>query len=371
MLLRLSRDGNVEVQRAAVLALGRVNDTRAVDRSRLLLGSGTASVRAAAARALAQQAQGTGPEAIARQRQVVPLLQRALDDPALEVVVEAAEDLGALGVPEAGPVLTALLRHPSEPVRQTAAQALERVADAGILAGLLQALDDPAVNVRFSLVGALGHAAGDGKALTRAQRDQLLGRLEALLRRDTDAGVRSRAATVLGECGQASVLPTLWQRVLSGEDARVQEKAWAAIVEIVARSADLDLLKGWNLTLLEAKQGPRRLQLLGEVTARWQKRDDTRSVAIPALELLVQVQLEEGKWSAAFPFVHDLLARPSSDTETEQRLRWLLRVGEQALKEGNRAEALHAVQEAQAFLSRDSKLAGEFDRLGKRAEQSP
>ena len=113
------------------------------------------------------------------------------------------------------------------------------------------------------------------------------------------------------------------------------------------------------------------MQLLGEVTARWQKRDDTRSVAIPALELLVQVQLEEGKWSAAFPFVHDLLARPSSDTETEQRLRWLLRVGEQALKEGNRTEALHAVQEAQAFLSRDSKLAGEFDRLGKRAEQSP
>ena len=55
-------------------------------------------------------------------RQVVPLLQRALDDPALEVVVAAAEDLGTLGVPEAGPVLTGLLQHPSEPVRQTAAQ---------------------------------------------------------------------------------------------------------------------------------------------------------------------------------------------------------------------------------------------------------
>src|SRR5204863_2809150 len=138
----------------------RVPDGRAFDRLRFLLQRGPSPVRAAAARSLAQQARGNGAEAQERQRQVVPPLQKALEDPALEVVVEAAEDLGALGVPEAGPVLTALLRHPSEPVRQTAAQALERVADAGILAGLLQALDDPAVNVRFSLVGALGHAAG-------------------------------------------------------------------------------------------------------------------------------------------------------------------------------------------------------------------
>jgi hypothetical protein len=93
-------------------------------------GSSIAAVRAAAARSLAQQARGTGAEALERQRQVVPLLQKALEDPALEVVVEAAEDLGALGVPEAGPVLTVLLRHPSPPVRQTAAQALERVAEA-------------------------------------------------------------------------------------------------------------------------------------------------------------------------------------------------------------------------------------------------
>src|SRR5206468_5209242 len=136
---------------------------------------GPASVRAAAARSLAQQARGTGPEALALQRQVVPVLQKALEDPALEVVVEAAEDLGTLGVAEAGPVLTALLRHPSEPVRQTAAQALERVADATVVDGLLETLDDPAVAVRFSLVGALGHAAADDRSLKDAQRAKLLG----------------------------------------------------------------------------------------------------------------------------------------------------------------------------------------------------
>ena len=74
---------------------------------------------------------------------MIPALQKALDDPSLEVVVEAAESLGTLGAPEAGPVLTVLLRHPSRSARQTAALALERVADVGVLDGLLQALDDP------------------------------------------------------------------------------------------------------------------------------------------------------------------------------------------------------------------------------------
>src|SRR5439155_21365717 len=103
-----------------------------------------------------------------------PVLQKALEDPALEAVVEAAEDLGTLGVAEAGPMLTALLRHPSEPVRQTAAQALERVADTSMLDVLLKALDDPTVTVRFDLVVALGHATGDGRSLTPAQRERFL-----------------------------------------------------------------------------------------------------------------------------------------------------------------------------------------------------
>ena len=151
-LLRLSRDGSVDVQRNAVLALGRVNDTRVFERLKSLLKRGAIPVRAAAARALALQAHGTGPEVIARQKQVVPVLQKALEESALEVVVEAAEALGTLGVPEAGPVLAVLLRHPAESVRQTAAQALERVADACILDGLLAALDDTAQAPRVPAV---------------------------------------------------------------------------------------------------------------------------------------------------------------------------------------------------------------------------
>jgi len=367
LLLQWSHDGNADVQRAAVLALGSAQDQRAFDRLVLLLQGIQPTVRAAAARALAQQVKGSGPEALVRQRKVVPALQRALDDPALEVVVEAAESLGALGIPEAGPVLTVLLRHPSRSVRQIAAQALERVADLSSLDGMLDALEDPAVNVRFSLVGAIGHAVGDGHSLGEPERTRLWSRLDGLLVRDADPGVRSRAATVFGQCGPPSALPMLWRRVLASEDSRVQDKAWAAMMEIVIRSANADLLREWDRVLAESKQGPRRLQLLGETSTRWQKREESRPVAGSAYEALVQAQLEEGKWATAFPSVREMLARPGNDADLDRRLRWLLTVGQQALREGNRAEALHVVQEAQPFLTRKVALAADFEKLEKQA----
>jgi len=300
---------------------------------------------------------------------VVSILQKALDEPALEVVVEAAESLGTLGVPEAGPVLTVLLRHPSQSVRQTAALALERVADPGIVDGLIEALDDPLSTIRFSLVGALGHAAGDGRNLGQPQRLRLLARLEGVLAHDADPGVRSRAATVLGECGPSGILPTLWRRVVAGEDVRVQEKAWAAIIEILCRTGNLDLLQQWDRILIEAGQGPRRLQLLNEVSARWQKREDLKKAVATVRETLVQAQLEQGKWVAAFPLIREMLTLPASDADQEKSLHWLLTVGQQALKEGNRPEALHAAQEAQPHLVRKPNLAAEFEKLERSAKE--
>jgi HEAT repeat protein len=296
-------------------------------------------------------------------------LQKALDDPALEVVVEAAESLGTLGVAEAGPVLTVLLRHPSRPVRQTAALALERVADLNVLDGLIEALDDPGVAIRFSLVGALGHAAGDGRNLSEPQRLRLWARLEAILARDPDPGVRSRAATVLGECGPPAMVPSLFRRVFGGEEDRVQEKAFAAIIEIVSRSGNLSLLQESNRLLVEQKQPARRLQLLNEVFNRWQKKEELKSAAATVRDELVQVQLEQGKWAAAFALIHDMPATSADQLDQDKRLRWLLTVGEQALKEGNRPEALRAVREAQPLLTNKSTLAAEFDKLEKQAKQ--
>jgi HEAT repeat protein len=369
LLLRFSNDSAPDVQRSAVLGLGRLKDPRAFDRLRSLLHHEVAPVRAAAARALGQQVRGTGEEASAWQRKAVPALQQALDDPALEVVVEAAESLGTLGIPEAGPVLTVLLHHPSNPVRQTAALALERVAVVNTLDGILDALDDPVVTIRFSLVGALAHAAGDGKSLNERQRARLLARLEELLARDADPGVRSRAATVLGECGTSSVLPALWRRVLATEESRVQDKAWSAIVEIVVRTGSLDLLQEWNRALIDAKLEERRLQLLTEAYNRWQKRDDAAKLAGSTAELLVPVQLAQGKWQAAMPVVRELLGQQPTDSALEKRLDWWLSIGQLALKEGNRQEALRVVQEAQPFLVDRAVLANAFESLEKRARR--
>jgi HEAT repeat protein len=336
-----------------------------------MLRTGAGSVRAAAARSLAQLARGTSPEAQALQRQVVPALQQALSDPVLEVVVEAAEDLGSLGLPEAGPVLIQLLKHPSEAVRQAAAQALERVADVKVLDHLLGALNDPVVNVRFSMLGALASAAGEGKALSEVQRQQLFNRLEMCLTRDGDPGVRSRAATVIADCAGTAALPVLWKRVLASEDSRVQDKAWTALVDVLARSANPALFQQWDTTLTEAKQTARRFQLLTELHARWQKKEETRGLADSALENLVVAFLEQGKWSSALPHLRDLLSRSAGEAELDRRLGWLLGAGQQALKEGQSAEVLKMVQEAQAPLARRKQLAGDFEKLEKLARQKP
>jgi HEAT repeat protein len=366
VLLRLSHDGTQEVQRGAVLTLGRLHDSAVFERLRDLLQNGPPAVRTASARSLGVYGRTSEPGGKPPLKEVIPLLQKALDDPALEVVVEAAEALGVLGAPEAGPVLTGLLRHPAESVRQTAAQALERVADISVLEGLLRGLDDTNVPVRFSLVGALGRVAGDGQALSEEQRKRLLARLELLLRRDVDPGVRSRAATVLGECAAPAILETLWRAVQTGPEGRVQEKAWDAFVEIIARSGSLTLVQQWNNTLTEGRQGARRLQLLVAVSTRWVGRMDTRIAGVKVQELLIQAHLEMGKWSAAAPLVRELLAR-AEDAEVAPRLGWLLTIGEQALKDGNRHEALRMVQDAQPHLRRAEKLAPDFERLEKLA----
>src|SRR5262249_42756555 len=151
-------------------------------------------------------------------------------------------------------------------------------------------------------------------------------RLENLVVRDVDPGVRSRAATVLGECGSAPVLPALWRRVVAGEDPRVQEKAWAAMLEILARSGRVELGQEWGRILVEAKQPARRLHLLGELSSRWQKKEETKAAAGAVMEMLIEAEIEQGKWAVAYPQIRELLAQPAGDPELERHLRWLLAV---------------------------------------------
>jgi hypothetical protein len=164
-------------------------------------------------------------------------------------------------------------------------------------------------------------------------------------------------------------LPTLWRRVVASEDSRVQEKAWAAIIEILCRACNLELLQQWDRLLMEARQGPRRLQLLNEAFTRWQKREELKTAVATVRETLVQALLEQGKWAAATPLIREMLTLPISETDQEKCLRWLLTAGQQALKEGNRPEALQAAQQAQAYLRRKPSLAAEFEKLERSAKE--
>src|SRR5206468_1774596 len=110
-------------------------------------------------------------------------------------------------------------------------------------------------------------------------------------------GVRSRAATVLGACGSAGVLPALWRRLQVSEDSRVQEKAWSAFLEIVTRGTNLELLAEWDRRLAAAGQGDRRQAMWAEAYNQWQKKEETRKEAVIARERLVQAQLDQGKWA--------------------------------------------------------------------------
>jgi HEAT repeat protein len=368
-ILKLTHDPHPDVQRAAVLALGRVYTEEAFGRLKELLTKGKKAARIAATRALAAQAKGTTPETRAQQKRVVPLLQLALEDSSLEVTVEAAEALGALGATEAGPVLTGLLQHSSENVRLTAAQALERVADARLADGLLKGLADKSTNVRFSLVGAVGHAlSGPTPA---SARKALLARLEKVLGDDPDPGVRGRAATVLGECGGAEQLDGLWRSVQSAE-GRVQEKAWEAMGEVLVRAGSVSLIQKWDGELMRRKQGERRVKVWSKAYSRWDARPDLRAQATSALEGLVAAYLDEGKWSPAAPLGQLLLTRCAEAGEAARArcLRLMLRLAEQALAAGHKAEALRIVQDAKPYLAGGTVAAG-FEEVRKKASGKP
>jgi hypothetical protein len=84
--------------------------------------------------------------------------------------------------------------------------------------------------------------------------------------------------------------------------------------------------------------------------------------------MLIEAYLELGKWGSAAPVVRELLARPAEEADTDRRLRWMLTVGEQALHEGNRKEALKAVQAARPYLPKAGAVAESFQRLEKAAQ---
>jgi HEAT repeat protein len=381
-LLRLSEDSVELVQRQAVLGLEKVDDARALERLLVLLQRGSDTVRAAAARSLgryrsnrSQAAGNLTPDSrpLTLNARVVAALEKALNDPSEVVVRDAAESLGSLGGPAVAPTLARLLRHPSPTVREAAAHALEQMSNPAVLGALCELLGQPSTTdtVRFSIIGALGKIGKEGKP-TEAQKADVLKRLQTVLVRDADPGVRSRAATVLGDLGSPVDLALLWQRVTAQEDNRVQLKAWEAMIEIMARSGDWAVVSSWDKTLAEQRQLVRRTALLTELRNRWAKLESTKVHMDSLTGALVQALIAQLKWQEAMPLALDLTKRSRNGAELESHLRWLLLIGKQALDDHKPQEVLPLLNEIQDLLPQaPNALGSEFEALRRRATQSP
>ncbi|MCS7016140.1 MAG: HEAT repeat domain-containing protein [Gemmatales bacterium] len=366
LLLQLTEDGVEAVQRQAVLALEkRLEDPRVLSRLLTLLENGSVAVRAAAARSLGRFR--APPEQPERLEPILSALKKALADPSLLVVAEATESLGAIGAPQAAVLLAELLHHPSEGVRQAAARALEPVADERVLADLRQALGDRSASVRFHVLGALGRV---GTAVPEVRRADLVAQLQTVMLQDGDPGVRSRAATVLGELGTPADLNFLWQRCLATEDERVQAKAWSAMIEILARSGNPELVTQWDQLLTNHRDTARRIEMLTELRSRWQKTDALRQHLDTIQALLVQAYLAQRRWQSAGPLALELARRAPNDNELRRRLRWLLAAGYLAVEDKRPDDALAWIREAEDLLARAGDLAFEFAVLRQRAHQA-
>ena len=128
----------------------------------------------------------------------------------------------------------------------------------------------------------------------------------------------------MGETGGPPILGILWRAASSAEDARVQDKAWAAMMEILARAAQPALVLEWDKTLADANQSQKRLNLLVEMSSRWQKRNDAKTLLAPLQEPLAGVALEQGKWQTALGPLRELLSTMTSEPQTQAHLRkWL------------------------------------------------
>lgn len=149
-------------------------------------------------------------------RALRPLIA-ALKDPDSHVRVSAVEALGRLANPEAADALIVALKDEFAPVRAAAAEVLGRLAGAKALVPLTVALRDRSWDVRKAAVEALGKL-GDSKAL-----EPLVG-----LFKDKDPDVRLATVRALTTLEDPRAIPVLII-TLTDEQREVREAAFNAL----------------------------------------------------------------------------------------------------------------------------------------------
>ncbi len=220
-LIRLLADPDMDTRIAAAVSLGKFGpDARsAVEPLRNLLGVGDRQAQRIAADALG----GVGPEARAAVPDLTPMVWHR-DEAIRSAADRALARIGKDGVP----ALVAALHGDRVEVRRDAAEALAAInsdAKAAAAAALLNCLHDKDRLVRYEAAQSLARVFPKHKQTV----DALVGLLD-----DPDGDVRTAAAALLGETGEAgtSSVPPL-ARVLLGdatESVRVAAaRTWGTI----------------------------------------------------------------------------------------------------------------------------------------------
>ncbi|NIM14196.1 MAG: NACHT domain-containing protein [Candidatus Aminicenantes bacterium] len=168
--------------------------------------------------------------------EALPVLLDALrNDEDSEVRGRAANALGDIGSPEAMPPLLEVLRTDTDfTIRGLAAEALGVMGSPEAMPTLLEALrSNSDFQVRESAASALGYM-GSPEAMPT---------LVEALRSDSDSSVRARAAEALGAMGSPEAMPPLLEALRSDTDSDVRVSAASALGAMGSPEAMPFLLK--------------------------------------------------------------------------------------------------------------------------------
>jgi HEAT repeat protein len=232
---------NACTRRVASKLLGQSNVGAA--RLNVLLADGSANIRESAALAA-----GNG-----EHKDVMPALERALNDQSPAVAAMAAWALGEIEDRSSVPALLKLVRSGDARVRLSAIWALGQIEDARAVPDIVVTLRDPNRAIREMSADVLGDLekadavapleialAGDADARVRAEAAESLGQISsptsgAALGRalsDADITVRRAAAEALGDLDELRTAPAGLVGALSSSDPELRYRAAKALSEI-------------------------------------------------------------------------------------------------------------------------------------------
>lgn len=368
VLFSLSFDGNAGVKEKAVRAMDRADSPEVYRRLIELLRDHSSAVRAAAARSLGTyRGKIPPPDTI---EHTLAALEAALGDPTPAVVANAATSIGTLNLPRSGDLLAKLLKHPTPEVRLASSAALESIASCRVYHAVLAAVDDATPEARLYLVGCLGRI-GETDGLPEREQTALVRKLEQVMLQDGDPGVRGKAAVAIGKVGGPGELTVLWQRVRAGEDPRVQNTAWKALVDILARTQSWPLVDQWQQQLYAQGDPERRFKLLKDVRESWLKVEDLRGSMDLVSKTYIDAALAQHEWRLARPVCAEMIRAAVKEKDKGDRLNQLLQICKQAVDEGKGHEVLPTIQEFEGALTGFQELAVAFDQLRRRITPPP